>query len=1149
MRAPLLLAILVLVAPPLARAWNVSCLDEAGEECPDGYAKVRTPWGPHPQSEHRRLFERTLELAGLPMSLRETFELTVHADDATLSGEEGRSYQSIRPVRSGARHIVRRELSVQAMANLPDNSYTLWDWASGNEICPPDRGNADALDCHNYETHIGWLNANHMLPQSQLFYEHLHRLALDRAKECKLIHDELLPPERARFDALLRACEKEALVLEAVGHHYLQDSWSMGHMWERWGGVEIADFRGSRPLGFAIAAFTGTIHGAGAMIPFGAADDPMCAPHDDENYVDDPDAEPREHPGVGDVYLENFLFQADGPWAPQRRALFGCAVDGVRAVYAETAQVHGAMQAAAAAEIDGSRHVTDLTCWRQRATNEAIATGCGIHLGVYPFQTQALSGVTSAPMIAGILPLALSSVLAEVVAGVETLPIDDAARFAADAAYTCTLAAAHAAIPGIAQQTNLAEGGLPSLVGVEANSVYARGNAFSTPIVPPSSYADPALPWQLDAAEARDEKEALNLTFADAHAADRCRTFSVADLNVYRSEVALAQAEGDPEVFEARCSQCAQLVAPHLRFGVEGNHDPLREAFCAFVALGTPAFVYTDEDPATFPGADDSLEASRTAARTWCGCSSVVGTPAVTVISRRATIHAEAFAIGGSPPFVEEDLVSPPDFTTFIETGTAQRSGDATTAEALVSQSTTLAIDVGGLGEITSRSEHDVTGSGVNADARGESDLRVDFQVEPGAVAQYSLTGALTADEFPGSGEEGDAGARFILEGNGLQIVEVVGDDSQFGTGPPSLSLGSTGLLGPGRYTVLVEMDTQAQAHDRSESQHASWDFTLTLSPLIGTTSTSTSSSTTSVPSTSTLPSSSTTIGSTTSSTTTTTLFGLPVIPYARYAATGPDGPVVTLADEFVTETVDLGAVMLELPPVTIDGELPFDPVTHQTCHAHPGGTLDACIDIQDRFGAAPLRIGDPVAVCARERFTSIAVDNFKCYQATGSAREVTVILQDDFQSQAVTVGAPGLLCTPVAIDAEPLVTPLRYLVCYATTPLGAAGGPIEVDNALHPDPIAVDVGVATGLCVPAARQLPATCLLCGNGMVDGGEDCDDGGTLDGDGCSAVCRFEFACTCDGVPLPPPNEERCGTLADCGGSCTTCAAGGGVCGCQ
>jgi hypothetical protein len=222
-------------------------------------------------------------------------------------------------------------------------------------------------------------------------------------------------------------------------------------------------------------------------------------------------------------------------------------------VYAKTARVHGPLLAANAAEIDGSRHVTDPTCWRQRATNEAIATGCGIHFGVYPNQVELVGPLllVGGAGIAALLPLSLSAVVADVVGQVELLPAADALRFAADAAYACTLAAAHAAIPGIAEQTNLAEGGLPSLVGVRPNSFYARGNAFSTPLVPPSTYADPALPWELDATSDRAEKEALNLAFADAHAADRCRTFTETDLNVYRSEVALAQADGDPVVIEA----------------------------------------------------------------------------------------------------------------------------------------------------------------------------------------------------------------------------------------------------------------------------------------------------------------------------------------------------------------------------------------------------------------------------------------------------------------------------------------------------------------------------------------------------------------------------------------------------------------------
>ena len=41
-------------------------------------------------------------------------------------------------------------------------------------------------------------------------------------------------------------------------------------------------------------------------------------------------------------------------------------------------------------------------------------------------------------------------------------------------------------------------------------------------------------------------------------------------------------------------------------------------------------------------------------------------------------------------------------------------------------------------------------------------------------------------------------------------------------------------------------------------------------------------------------------------------------------------------------------------------------------------------------------------------------------------------------------------------------------------------------------------------VCLVGYPKLP----LCGDGVVDDGEDCDDGNTVDGDGCSAVCTTE-----------------------------------------
>ncbi len=51
---------------------------------------------------------------------------------------------------------------------------------------------------------------------------------------------------------------------------------------------------------------------------------------------------------------------------------------------------------------------------------------------------------------------------------------------------------------------------------------------------------------------------------------------------------------------------------------------------------------------------------------------------------------------------------------------------------------------------------------------------------------------------------------------------------------------------------------------------------------------------------------------------------------------------------------------------------------------------------------------------------------------------------------------------------------------------------------------------------------------VCGNGSVESGEECDDGNTSDGDGCSADCLVEGS----GVPVLP---ESCVVVRKSGGS--------------
>jgi TonB family protein len=52
-----------------------------------------------------------------------------------------------------------------------------------------------------------------------------------------------------------------------------------------------------------------------------------------------------------------------------------------------------------------------------------------------------------------------------------------------------------------------------------------------------------------------------------------------------------------------------------------------------------------------------------------------------------------------------------------------------------------------------------------------------------------------------------------------------------------------------------------------------------------------------------------------------------------------------------------------------------------------------------------------------------------------------------------------------------------------------------------------------TGTCTQNCSDGPPAVAVCGNGSVEAGEQCDDGNTRGGDGCSATCRIE--------PPPPP----------------------------
>src|SRR5205807_2566240 len=76
--------------------------------------------------------------------------------------------------------------------------------------------------------------------------------------------------------------------------------------------------------------------------------------------------------------------------------------------------------------------------------------------------------------------------------------------------------------------------------------------------------------------------------------------------------------------------------------------------------------------------------------------------------------------------------------------------------------------------------------------------------------------------------------------------------------------------------------------------------------------------------------------------------------------------------------------------------------------------------------------------------------------------------------------------------------------------------------------------------------ELPAKTAVCGNGVVEAGEECDDGNANDCDACSNGCTLVTGCG-DGVVC---GNEQCddGNGASCDGCSASCALEpGGRCG--
>ncbi|MEM6927761.1 MAG: hypothetical protein AAF602_12585, partial [Myxococcota bacterium] len=365
-------------------------------------------------------------------------------------------FSTVEPVRHAVANVIvrgdcdpgfapcrARPLTLAELAHVPDASHSLSDYLLGNEHCLvdnlPDGSLADIQRCHTFAPHMGSVNSTHFPPQSRSMYRLYHDLALDTAERCAAKAQALdaatnhpLHSDTDQRALVAQSCETEALALEAVAQHFLSDTWSTGHMWQRWGTPLFPEERDEQVAYVTTALFAGLMHGwrsvARAYVPSvdGEAEffthDQMCmaGPFDqddqDEDYVEWRNPGEPVHPGGGDLYLHDCLAReqnADwalattaGRMAVQNKRMLTCMTLGIAQVYAAGPQTLGTVELRTAALDDTLYPGGDIPnpddierCWNPLVTNRSMQLG--LRIGKVPLD---------APLIGGLVPEALPSV-------------------------------------------------------------------------------------------------------------------------------------------------------------------------------------------------------------------------------------------------------------------------------------------------------------------------------------------------------------------------------------------------------------------------------------------------------------------------------------------------------------------------------------------------------------------------------------------------------------------------------------------------------------------------------------------------------------------------------------------------------------------
>ena len=615
--------------PGSPEATSAGALDLGTDDCPEGPGAAQGRWrvgsGEASLDEHRQILERSMRMAGIPAESLSTINLRIFSADSTVTSVHNTVFAddtlpSVNPVAFDAADAAHsRHYIVDEMAQLPDFSYSLWDWSQGNETCPLG-GGIDPILCHGFKTHMGAANSNHFVPQADNFYNRLHAMAIARAGECRAMH-QAIGGEDARFAGYIKQCEYEALTIEAEAQHFLQDAWSSGHMWQRWGSTDInafptasyptglPTFEVQRRIAVAVAAVSGLIHGAQALM---GGCDRMCCPDNNTRFVQN---------GVvvagmaGDLHL-NDLVLGDSRFAAQRDRLFSCTTASVRQVYdalggGGVTPMLGALGGVSPTDgihINASIDPTGNQCHGALATNKAMFDAMAID-AVGRFGHEVTVNVTlEGAILSGFLSSVVSDLPGETPKflpgwlrpGVSTvshagLP----AQLNSDLTWIYRAARLNVLVDPNGDDTARMQdafGFEMTLLGTHANSFYASATATAP-------YQDPDLPWT---GASGPEAVSIARAYNQGHADSWCASMGEAELEALRTR-ALDTSDSAHQAVHKEI--CAAFAVRHLRIGTgPTDYDTSKEPLCNY--LGGGGFAY---EPASSGSTPEAI------ATAWCG--------------------------------------------------------------------------------------------------------------------------------------------------------------------------------------------------------------------------------------------------------------------------------------------------------------------------------------------------------------------------------------------------------------------------------------------------------------------------------------------------------------------------------------------------